>query len=911
LLEPGRIARAVHLVSMMSLTRHSRAARAGAYGLTLPVVALGLGAALLIAGTDARPLAATPLALAVALSAWYGGLGPGLFALAQAALAAEVLLIGPGPIVRPISGAQAAALAGFVGGWLAFCVITGLRVRGTRRDRERRLAAEAASAHAGRLVQLTGALAQARTPRAAIEAALQESLHALHADAGALLLVSRDGALAEVARQVGYPDGHAPATLALSAKSPIADAVDRGEPVVFESRAARAADYPGAAADWSKDPFEASISVPLLIGCRVVAVVQLDFHSPGVLTPDDRAYLAALAHAGAQALDRTWQLEVAERGRSAAETLRADADRELAERTSVEHALRASETRYRALAARTSRLHALSAALSEAVTMEAVARAVITHGRVVVGATAGEVLLLVEDGTQLETLYAEANGRSDPAPARAPVEEGLCAAAAVKTALPVFIRSLEDWQQRFWRSASVAADGGYQSSATLPLLVEGAPAGVLTFHFTVPVNFDDDYQALLVSVAQYCAQALDRARLYESTQRARGDAERANRIKDEFVSIVSHELRTPLNAILGWTTMLQRGTLAPEKSARALQSVHDNASRQARLIEELLDFSRVTSGRTSLEMEQVDVRELIRGVVESMIPTAVVRAVDLVLSPVPPVAVRGDIRRLEQVCFNLIDNALKFTPDGGRVTIDVRIAGGRVEIEVTDTGAGLEPDFIPYVFDRFRQADSTTSRTHGGLGLGLSIAKQLVEAHGGRISARSDGKGTGSTFTVQLPIVAGSIDEAGHPSAEPAAGETAPRDGGGPVPRLDGLRVLVVDDEPDAREIMAVTLEASGASVRVAASAGAAFEILQNDPMDVLVSDIAMPEEDGFALIRRIRASVLQPIATIPAAAVTAFTSADDRAQALAAGFQLHLPKPFEPMQLVRTVDRLVNPVLQ
>ena len=419
----------------------------------------------------------------------------------------------------------------------------------------------------------------------------------------------------------------------------------------------------------------------------------------------------------------SWQLELAERGRSAAETLRADADRELAERRSVEHALRSSETRYRALAARTSRLHALSAALSEAVTMEAVARAVITHGRVVVGATAGEVLLLVDEGTQLDTLHAEADGHHDAGAARVPVEDGLCATAAVKTGLPVFITSLEDWQQRFWRSASVAADGGYQSSATMPLLVEGAPAGVLTFHFTVPVNFDDEYQALLLSVAQHCAQALDRARLYESTQRARADAELANRIKDEFVSIVSHELRTPLNAILGWTDMLQRGVLAPEKSARALQSIHDNASRQARLIEELLDFSRVSSGRTSLQIEPVDVREMIRGVVESMIPTAVARAVDLQLSPVPPVVVRGDVRRLEQVCFNLIDNALKFTPEGGRVAIDVRLDRGQVEIEVKDTGAGMDPEFLPYVFDRFRQADSTTSRTHGGLGLGLSIAQ--------------------------------------------------------------------------------------------------------------------------------------------------------------------------------------------
>ena len=889
---------------MIVFTRSGRAARVGAYGLTVPAVAAGMWVALLLSGTDARLLAATPLALAVASSAWLGGPGPGLFALAQASIAAEFLLVGPGPLFRALTGSQAAALALFIGGCLGFSVLAGLGARRLRQNTDRRLTAEAAAAQASRLTQLISALGQARTPRAAIDAAVLEPLHALQADAGALLLVSRDGQRTEVARLVGYPEGRGPSAHELSIKSPISDAVDRGQPVTFESRVARAAEYPGAAADWSQDPFEASFVVPLLIGIRVVAVVQLDFASPRESTAEDREYLAALAHSGAHALDRAWQLEFAERGRAAAETLRADADRELTERRSVEHALRSSETRYRALAARTSRLHALSAALSEAVTMEAVARAVITHGRVVVGATAGEVLLLVDEGTQLEILHAEADGRHDAGDARVPVEDGLCATAAVKTGLPVFITSLEDWQQRFWRSASVAADGGYQSSATMPLLVEGAPAGVLTFHFTVPVNFDEEYRALLLSVAQHCAQALDRARLYESTQRARADAERANRIQDEFVSIVSHELRTPLNAILGWTDMLQRGVLAPEKSARALQSVHDNASRQARLIEELLDFSRVSSGRTSLQIEPVDVREMIRGVVESMIPTAVARAVDLQLSPVPPVVVRGDVRRLEQVCFNLIDNALKFTPEGGRVAIDVRLDRGQIEIAVKDSGAGMDPEFLPYVFDRFRQADSTTSRTHGGLGLGLSIARQLVEAHGGTIAAHSAGKGAGSAFTVRLPIASAARESHGEPAPDHS---TPPAEADGADPRLDGLRVLVVDDEADARDIMAAALEASGASVQVAPSARAAFEILEQAPVDVLLSDIAMPDVDGFALIQKIRASVLRDIASIPAAAVTAFTSAEDRARALAAGFHDLLAKPFEPAQLVRIVDRLAH----
>jgi signal transduction histidine kinase/ActR/RegA family two-component response regulator len=881
----------------------SSAGRVGAYALTLPAVGLGLWAALLIARTDARPLATTPLALAVALSAGYGGLGPGLLALAQASLGVDFFLIERGTLFQAATPAQMAALIVFVAGWTLFCVLAAGAVRRADRIRQAQAAAEAASAHAERMTQLTSALAQARTPRAAIEAAVQESVYALRADAAALLLVSADRRTAEIARAVGYPSGQAPSAVTLSEKGPVSDAVGRGVAVVIESRAVRAKEYP-ASTQPAIHAFETAVIAPLLIGSRVVAVIQLEFEARREISQRDHEYLRALAHGGAQALDRTWELELAERGRSEAEHLRAQADRELGERKTVEHALRASETRYRALAARTSRLHALSAALSGAVTMEAVGCAVTTHGRVVVGATAGEVLLLVDEGTWFETLHAEADGRRDRDRARVPVEDGLCATAAVRTGRPVFIPSLEDWQERFWRSASVAADGGYQSSATMPLLVEGVPIGVLTFHFTVPVNFDDEYQALLVSVAEHCAQALDRARLYESTQRARSDAERANRVKDEFVSIVSHELRTPLNAILGWTTMLLSGALAPDKSARALRSIHDNASRQARLIEELLDFSRVTSGRASLQMEQVDVRELLRGVVESMVPSAVARAVELDLPVVPPVYVRGDIRRLEQVFFNLIDNALKFTPDGGRVAIDVRIVDGQIQIQVQDNGAGIEPEFLPHVFERFRQAGNATSRTHGGLGLGMSIAKQLVEAHDGRISATSEGKGRGSTFTVQLPIVTPVAAEKGV-AAVFALGAAAEKD----ERRLDGVRVLVVDDEADARDIMATALEASGASVELAASARAAFEILERTPVDVLLSDIAMPEEDGFALIQKVRASVARRVATIPAAAVTAFTGADDRAHALAAGFHLHLAKPFEPTELIRTVDKLAHEV--
>jgi signal transduction histidine kinase len=315
----------------------------------------------------------------------------------------------------------------------------------------------------------------------------------------------------------------------------------------------------------------------------------------------------------------------------------------------------------------------------------------------------------------------------------------------------VFVASFDEWQERYSRSAAIAADGGYVSSATLPLLVDGAPIGVLAFHFTAPVNFDDEYRALLRSVEQHCSQALDRARLYEAAQQARADAETANRLKDEFVSVVSHDLRTPLNAILGWTSMLQDGSVDPPMSKRALQTIHDNATRQLRLVEDLLDLSRLQSGRMALNIEEVDLRGLLRGVVESIVPVAAGGNLQLDVETIPALKLRGDTRRLEQVFFNLLGNAVKFTPEGGRVAIGVRDLNGAVEIRVTDTGEGIDPAFLPHVFDPFRQADGETARRHGGVGLGLSIARELIEAHKGSITAESAGIGRGASFIVRLP----------------------------------------------------------------------------------------------------------------------------------------------------------------
>jgi signal transduction histidine kinase len=274
------------------------------------------------------------------------------------------------------------------------------------------------------------------------------------------------------------------------------------------------------------------------------------------------------------------------------------------------------------------------------------------------------------------------------------------------------------------------------------------------------VNFDEEYQALLVSVAQHCAQALERARLYEAAQKARAEAETANRLKDEFVSIVSHELRTPLSAMLGWASMLEKGSLDAATAERAIRSIHDNATRQVRLVDELLDLSRLTSGRLTLVMEDVDLRSLLHGVVDSIIPSATAAGLELDIEAIPPVMLLGDARRLEQVFFNLLGNALKFTSRGGRVGLSVSVEHAQVQVRVCDTGAGIDPAFLPHMFDRFRQGDVTGERRYGGVGLGLAIAKELVEAHKGRIAAESPGAGRGSTFVVTLPLAVQRAEEA-------------------------------------------------------------------------------------------------------------------------------------------------------
>ncbi|WP_437878827.1 ATP-binding protein [Sorangium sp. So ce513] len=398
----------------------------------------------------------------------------------------------------------------------------------------------------------------------------------------------------------------------------------------------------------------------------------------------------------------------------------------------------------------------------------------------------------------------------------------------------------------------------------------------------------------------------ERAALFASERRARADAEEANRLKDEFLATVSHELRTPLNAILGWSHLLQAKDAAPEQRERGLQAIERNARSQARLIEDILDVSRIITGRVRLDVHPIDPGAIVGAAVESLRPTADAKGVALELAvEARDVRILGDATRLQQVFWNLVSNAVKFTPAGGVVRASVAQRGRDLHVEINDTGQGILPDFLPFVFDRFSQADSSTTRRHGGLGLGLAIVRHLVELHGGRASARSEGEGRGATFEVVLPVAdpAQAERDGRFRARHGSAPDRAPP--GAPARRIDGVRVLVVDDEADAGEIAGSMLRELGGEPRVVCSAEEALRALVEFRPDILVSDLGMPHEDGFALMHKVRALPPDEGSAIPAIAITAYARREDRQRALAAGFQVYLTKPIDAAALSEAVSSL------
>jgi PAS domain S-box-containing protein len=398
----------------------------------------------------------------------------------------------------------------------------------------------------------------------------------------------------------------------------------------------------------------------------------------------------------------------------------------------------------------------------------------------------------------------------------------------------------------------------------------------------------------------------ERERILARESEARADAEEANRLKDEFLATISHELRSPLNAILGWARLLRDPEVRLKELERALEIIERNAQAQARLIEDLLDVSRIVSGKLSVQMRPVTMNTTVYGVVADMRPTAEAKGIELRLIENEEIKLIGDADRLQQIVWNLLSNAIKFTPEGGRIEVELKRVGERVELRVSDTGRGISPEFLPYVFDRFRQATGGDSRARAGLGLGLTIVRYIVEAHGGSVTADSAGVGMGATFICKFPLAGAEQETIPAVESQQPHVDVTHVDVSG-EPSLKGIKVLVVDDDEDARDVLTAALNSYGAEVTTATGAPQALDTLASQQVDVLVSDINMPGMDGYELIRRVRAMKPEQGGRIPAVALTAYARAEDRLRALQSGYQTHVPKPVEPAELEIVVATLAR----
>ncbi len=450
----------------------------------------------------------------------------------------------------------------------------------------------------------------------------------------------------------------------------------------------------------------------------------------------------------------------------------------------------------------------------------------------------------------------------------------------------------------------VQSVGFYAVLATLPIIA------IIYFTYLTYLKNIEHSEAHVEELSRYLRELktseAEREKILLREKAARAEAEAANRLKDEFLSTLSHELRTPLTSILGWTNLMRGGQVKGEVQAQALETIERNAKIQTRLIDDLLDLSRIISGKLLLEMREVGLDKVVSDSIEVVRPAANAKGIQLTYESEPGgKTVSGDAARLQQVAWNLLSNAVKFTPEGGSVLIRLAHEGARVKLSVCDTGRGIPAEFLPHVFDRFRQADSATTRTHGGLGLGLAIVRHLAELHGGEVTAESAGEDQGSTFSVTFPLA--------HAAAAPCSCQTETAESLLSLGRAEGLagvRVLVVDDEQDTRRLISTVIAQSGAEVTACSSAGEALETLKTWRPHILMSDIGMPGEDGYALIKQVRALPPERGGRTPAAALTAYARDEDRGRALAAGYQLHIAKPFNPRELLAAVSDLQSYVV-
>lgn len=447
-------------------------------------------------------------------------------------------------------------------------------------------------------------------------------------------------------------------------------------------------------------------------------------------------------------------------------------------------------------------------------------------------------------------------------------------------------------------SVIVGEDNGLrpESSLAVPMAVMGRIIGTIEVQSYQPQAYQQQHVTAMSMAANLTAVAIENVRLLKLERTAREAAEESNRLKDEFLATVSHELRTPLTAILGWARLLEDGALDPAMSQQAVDTIWRNAKAQAQIVDDILDVSRIITGNLYIDLHPIEVAPVVQNAINVVHPTADAKGIriETQIENIPAM-ISGDANRLQQVIWNLLSNAVKFTNTGGRVTVKVTQANAAVEIGVTDTGQGISREFMPYVFDRFSQADSTTTRHHGGLGLGLAIARHLVEIHGGTIRAASRGEGQGATFTITLPLLDSKVK-----TIEPVTDKSLAY----ASQMLSGVNVLLVDDDSDTLKLMATALTRRQANVTAVSSAGEAIQAIRQQRPDVLVSDIAMPDEDGYGLIEKVRSLDTAETLSIPAVAITAYAKEEDRERALSSGFQIYLAKPIELRELVSVVAR-------
>lgn len=545
---------------------------------------------------------------------------------------------------------------------------------------------------------------------------------------------------------------------------------------------------------------------------------------------------------------------------------------------------------------RTARLQAITAALSESLTSIQVAEVIVDQGMAALGASSALVALVTKSGTDLEIIRAVGYQQEQIDTWRQfSINAPVPLAEAVRTGEPVWQEPTATRVARYSNLAQIYAQYDYGAWISIPLMLEGRAVGGMSLAFAETQEFSQDDHTFILSLAQQCAQALERARLYEAEQTAREAAETANRIKDEFLAVLSHELRSPLNPILGWSKLLQTKKLDEKTIPVALKTIERNAKLQAQLIEDLLDISRILQGKLSLNICPVDLISVISGAMETVRLSAEAKSIEIHTILEPNIGqVLGDSSRLQQIVWNLLSNAVKFTPGGGRVEIRLQQIGTQAEITVSDTGKGIDPDFLPYVFDYFRQENSSTTRKFGGLGLGLAIVRHLVELHGGTVQVQSQGEDQGATFTVRLPLIQNILEN----KQDTKESET--------TADLNNVKILIVDDDADTREFIAFLLEQYGANVTAVASANEALAALTESVPDVLLSDIGMPEMDGCMLIRQVRNLPPEQGGQIRAIALTAYAGQINEKQILAAGFHKHIAKPVEPAELVEAIASLL-----